>query len=86
MWLQVFCGMLARIEQFADVMADSKLQLKQVFLESILLEWRLWHELYPNQHSCSMSQHYTMLKTSCHSCLALTCPWQPKGRLCLPIA
>ncbi|KAL3132526.1 hypothetical protein ABBQ32_009069 [Trebouxia sp. C0010 RCD-2024] len=27
--MEVFCGMLARIEQFADVMADSKLQLKQ---------------------------------------------------------
>ncbi len=28
--LQLFCGMLARIEQFADVMRDSKLQIKQV--------------------------------------------------------
>ena len=28
--LQVFCGMLARIEQFADVMRDSKLQIKKV--------------------------------------------------------
>ena len=28
--MQLFCGMLARIEQFADVMRDSKLQLKQV--------------------------------------------------------
>lgn len=28
--LQVFCGMLVRIEQFGDVMADSKLQIKKV--------------------------------------------------------
>ena len=28
--LQVFCGMLARIEQFADVMHDSKVQLRKV--------------------------------------------------------
>lgn len=28
--LQVFCGMLARIEQFADVMHDSKCQIKKV--------------------------------------------------------
>jgi len=28
--LQLFCGMLARIEQFADVMRDSKLQIQKV--------------------------------------------------------
>lgn len=28
--MQVFCGMLARIEQFADVMADSKQQIGKV--------------------------------------------------------
>lgn len=39
--LQLFCGMLARIEQFADVMRDSKLQIKKVnascALTSVLL-------------------------------------------------
>ena len=29
--LQVFCGMLARIEQFVDVFRDSREQLKKVY-------------------------------------------------------
>ena len=28
--MQVFCGMLARIEQFADILQDSKIQMKKV--------------------------------------------------------
>ena len=44
---QVFCGMLARIEQFADVMADSKLQIKKVRTNLILLESsKLHHDLF----------------------------------------
>ena len=42
--LQLFCGMLARIEQFADVTRDSKLQIQKVNMPLALTLALLNHE------------------------------------------
>ena len=77
--LQVFCGMLARVSQFADVMRDSREQLRQVpFLLTkshlqclFALGFELNNESCTSWRCCSLGHtsdclHDAVLRTTVH--------------------
>ena len=63
---QVFCGILARVAQFADVLRDSKEQLRQVraCVVEPIMSWGSGHRKLGFYSACSS------LQAVCHSVTA----------------
>lgn len=56
--LQVFCGMLARIEQFADVIADSKQQISKV---GIVWQKEAWSRCSLSTPDCEHAANFAQV-------------------------